>query len=139
VLLLLRGAADKSWTAEEVARALVMQPASATSWLDQIASRGLVTAAVGRYRYWRLTRDRLFAMFAAGFLTFAVSRVILAFLDEDDEGRVIVYAFRLLAFALILAAIIDKNRSSRPAGDGSQNGSRPKRVVERASRCARAP
>ncbi len=78
------------------------------------------------FRYWRQTRDRLFLMFAAGFLTFAVSRLILAFLDEDDEGRVFVYTLRLLAFALILAAIIDKNRS-RPAGtvDESRNGSKP--------------
>jgi drug/metabolite transporter superfamily protein YnfA len=80
------------------------------------------------FRYWRQTRDRLFLMFAAGFLTFAVSRLILAFLDEGDEGRVFVYTLRLLAFALILAAIIDKNRS--PAQDalgGSRNGSGPQR------------
>ena len=80
------------------------------------------------FRYWRQTRDRLFLMFAAGFLTFAVSRLILAFLDEGDEGRVFVYALRLLAFALILAAIIDKNRSPGPGALGeSQNGSRPQR------------
>jgi drug/metabolite transporter superfamily protein YnfA len=78
------------------------------------------------FRYWQQTRDRLFLIFAAGFLTFAVSRLILAFLDEGDEGRVFVYTLRLLAFALILAAIIDKNRSSAPdALGGSRNGSRP--------------
>jgi hypothetical protein len=66
------------------------------------------------FRYWRQTRDRLLLMFAGGFLVFAVSRLILAFLEEDDEGRVIVYTLRLLAFVLILTAIIDKNRS-RPA------------------------
>jgi drug/metabolite transporter superfamily protein YnfA len=78
------------------------------------------------FRYWRQTRDRLFLMFAGGFLVFAASRLILAFLDEDDEGRVFVYALRLLAFALILAAIIDKNRTrrSRP-GPPSANGHRP--------------
>ena len=78
------------------------------------------------FRYWHQTRDRLFLIFAAGFLTFAVSRLILAFLDEGDEGRVFVYTLRLLAFALILAAIIDKNRSRAPdALGGSRNGSRP--------------
>lgn len=75
------------------------------------------------FRYWRQTCDRLFLMFAGGFLVFAVSRLILAFLDEDDEGRVLVYAFRLLAFLLILAAIIDKNRrppsTVRPDSNGS--------------------
>jgi hypothetical protein len=88
------------------------------------------------FRYWRQTRDRLFLIFGAGFLTFAVSRLILAFLKEDDEGRVFVYTFRLLAFALILAAIIDKNRS-RPAGplDESRNGSR----LHRGASQGRAP
>jgi len=78
------------------------------------------------FRYWQQTRDRLFLIFAAGFLTFAVSRLILAILDENDEGRVFVYTLRLLAFALILGAIIDKNRS-RPAGTVAEarNGSRP--------------
>jgi drug/metabolite transporter superfamily protein YnfA len=73
------------------------------------------------FRYWRQTRDRLFLMFALGFLVFSVSRLILAFLDEDDEGRVFVYGLRLLAFLLILAAIIDKNRDSRapPAAGGN--------------------
>jgi drug/metabolite transporter superfamily protein YnfA len=80
------------------------------------------------FRYWQQTRDRLFLIFAAGFLTFAVSRLILAFLDEGDEGRVFVYTLRLLAFALILAAIIDKNRSRAADAVGeSQNGSRPQR------------
>lgn len=67
------------------------------------------------FRYWRQTGDRLFGMFSGGFLVFALSRLILAFLEEDDEGRVFVYTLRLVAFGLILAAIIDKNRSRAPA------------------------
>jgi hypothetical protein len=74
------------------------------------------------FRYWRQTRDRLFLMFALGFLVFSVSRLILAFLDEDDEGRVFVYGLRLLAFLLILAAIIDKNRGSQAPPAASRNG-----------------
>jgi hypothetical protein len=77
-------------------------------------------------RYWRQTRDRLFLMFAGGFLTFALSRVVLAFMAEDDEGRVFVYTLRLLAFALILVAIIDKNRTAPvPPATGTENGSGP--------------
>jgi hypothetical protein len=87
------------------------------------------------FRYWRQTRDRLFLGFAAGFLVFAMSRFILAFLDEDDEGRVFVYALRLLAFLLILAAIVDKNRSRAPArppaslnGHGGKAGAKQRRA-----------
>ena len=51
VLLLLRGAADKNWTAEEVARALVMQTPSVEIWLQTMAGRGLVAAADDTYRF----------------------------------------------------------------------------------------
>jgi hypothetical protein len=77
-------------------------------------------------RYWRQTSDRLFLMFSAGFLVFGVSRLILALLPEDDEGRVFVYTLRLLAFALILVAIVDKNRKRpAPADPAATNGHGP--------------
>jgi drug/metabolite transporter superfamily protein YnfA len=86
------------------------------------------------FRYWRQSRDRLFLMFSLGFLVFGLSRLILAFLDEDDEGRVYVYGLRLLAFLLILAAIIDKNRvRTAPAVAASGNG-RVERVRSGAGR-----
>jgi hypothetical protein len=51
VLLLLRAAADKEWTAGEVARALVTQPEAASGWLDDLLGRGLADERGGRYRY----------------------------------------------------------------------------------------
>lgn len=90
-----------------------------------------LVVAVLFFRYWHQTDDRLFLMFAGSFLVFAISRLILAFLDEDDEGRVFVYGFRLLAFLLILAAIIDKNRRPatppRPAHNGRGHSRAPNR------------
>jgi hypothetical protein len=83
-------------------------------------------------RYWRETRDRLFLMFALGFLVFSGSRLILAFLEEDDEGEVYVYGFRLVAFLLILAAIVEKNRSGPPPPRAEQNG-KPATPVKRVS------
>jgi drug/metabolite transporter superfamily protein YnfA len=74
------------------------------------------------FRYWRQSRDRLFLMFSLGFLVFSISRLILAFLEEDDEGRVYVYGLRLIAFLLILAAIVDKNRSREAPAGASGNG-----------------
>jgi hypothetical protein len=86
--------------------------------------------AVIFFRYWRQTHDRLFLGFALGFAVFSVSRLILAFLDEDDEGRIFVYGLRLLAFLLILAAIVDKNRS-RPAPAVPEQNGRPDAAVRR--------
>jgi Family of unknown function (DUF5985) len=82
------------------------------------------------FRYWRQTRDRLFLGFALGFAVFSASRLILAFLEEDDEGRIFVYGLRLLAFLLILAAIVDKNRAAPPPPVPEQNG-RPERTIRR--------
>jgi Family of unknown function (DUF5985) len=86
--------------------------------------------AVIFFRYWRQTRDRLFLGFALGFAVFSASRLILAFLEEDDEGRIFVYGLRLLAFLLILAAIVDKNRGRLPPPVPEQNG-RPERTIRR--------
>jgi hypothetical protein len=61
-------------------------------------------------RFWRKTRDRLFAMFAAAFWMLAINRIVLASLTVESELRTPVYVVRLLAFVLILLAIIDKNR-----------------------------
>lgn len=78
--------------------------------------------AVLFFRYWRSSRDRLFLMFAGAFVVFAASRLVLAFLEEDDEGRVFVYAFRMLAFLLILGAVLDKNRRGPPPPRPGSNG-----------------
>jgi uncharacterized membrane protein HdeD (DUF308 family) len=67
-------------------------------------------------RFWRETRDRLFAIFALAFGVFAVNRLFLTFLDEAHEGRTYVYLVRLLAFLLILIAIVDKNTAGRRSG-----------------------
>lgn len=64
-------------------------------------------------KHWRATRDRLFAAFAAAFMVFAVNRVLLAMLDEGSEARTYVYLLRAAAFALIAAAVLDKNYGRR--------------------------
>lgn len=69
-----------------------------------------VVAGLFFLRFWRNTRDRLFAFFAAAFWILALQRVILAFIDTTAENVAYVYWVRLLAFGLILVAIIDKNR-----------------------------
>ena len=63
-------------------------------------------------RFWRKTRDRLFAIFAVAFWLLGLNWLALA-LTEQDEVSSVYYAVRLLAFVLILYAIIDKNRANR--------------------------
>jgi hypothetical protein len=58
-------------------------------------------------RFWTLTRDRLFLLFCVAFWVFAVNWVLLCF-DGPLSGHL--YVLRLLTFAIIAAAIVDKNR-----------------------------
>jgi hypothetical protein len=67
-------------------------------------------AALFFLRFWRETRDRLFAIFAASFFLLGTTRVGLAWEREATEGNTHWYWVRLAAFVLILLAIADKNR-----------------------------
>ena len=60
-------------------------------------------------RFWRKTRDRLFAIFAIAFWILGLNWLALAF-TQQDEVRTALYVVRLLAFLLILFGIVDKNR-----------------------------
>jgi hypothetical protein len=61
-------------------------------------------------RFWRQSGDRLFGMFAAAFLLLGLTRLGLAYWQEASETQSYFYWLRLVAFLLILIAIIDKNR-----------------------------
>jgi hypothetical protein len=76
---------------------------------------GYAVAGLFFLRFWRDTRDRLFALFAVAFLVLAVNRAAGALLPAPHRDPV--YWVRFAAFVLFLAAIVDKNRSGRrPAG-----------------------
>lgn len=69
-------------------------------------------------RFWRQSRDRLFAFFSLTFLLLAGNAVAAGMLDVDDERRYYIYVVRLFAFLLILYAIWDKNRAVRRGAGG---------------------
>jgi hypothetical protein len=77
---------------------------------------GYAVAGLFFLRFWRETRDRLFGIFAVAFWLLAAQRLALALARDPDGDQLLLYGIRLLAFVLILVAIVDKNRgSSRPA------------------------
>lgn len=67
-------------------------------------------AAVFFLKFWARTRDFLFLAFAAAFAAEGLNRVRLFNVPHPNEGTVGVYVVRLLAFLLVLAAILLKNR-----------------------------
>jgi hypothetical protein len=82
-------------------------------FLGGMLAMGYLIAAVFFLRYWRRTQERLFASFATALFILALQRALLAAnfaIIEDDTWY---YGLRLLAFVIILWAIVDKNRADR--------------------------
>jgi hypothetical protein len=63
-------------------------------------------------RFWRRIRDPLFLAFALAFALLGIAQSILALANIPTEERGSIYLIRLAAFALILFAILKKNRSA---------------------------
>jgi len=79
-------------------------------FLNGIAAAGSIGVGVFFLRLFRQTRDRLVALFGLAFFGLALNWLALAFVAPENENRHYVFVLRLLAFLLIIAAIVDKNR-----------------------------
>jgi quinol-cytochrome oxidoreductase complex cytochrome b subunit len=75
-----------------------------------IIAMGYFVAALFFLRFWKGTRDKLFAIFAMAFVILALQQLGIAILGKPTEKHTLLYIPRLLAFLLIIYAIIDKNR-----------------------------
>jgi peptidoglycan/LPS O-acetylase OafA/YrhL len=82
-------------------------------FLAGAATLGYLIAAVFFLRFWRRTSDRLFLSFAVAFALLALNQALAQWLGAADERVGYTYLLRVLGFLLILAAIVDKNLSSR--------------------------
>jgi hypothetical protein len=80
----------------------------------QFVHGGLTVAslavAIFLVRFYRASGERLFALFAGAFAVLALHWALLGALPLQGEHRPLAYVLRLVAFLLILVAIIDKNR-----------------------------
>jgi hypothetical protein len=84
-------------------------------FLNGANSMAAAVAGLFFFRFWRQTADRLFASFALAFWLFALNWAALSFTRPEYEFRPLIYLLRLVAFALIIAAIVDKNRTRKSA------------------------
>lgn len=74
---------------------------------------GSAVAALLFFRFWRSSGDRLFFYFTLSFATEAFDRVLMA-LGRLDDTSTAFYLIRLLSYALILWAVVEKNLVRRP-------------------------
>ena len=72
-----------------------------------------LTAALYFVRFWTHTRDRFFLFFALSFAIEGVNRIVLYLFVGPNEEAPVYYVVRLVAYGLIVAAIVDKNRRGR--------------------------
>jgi hypothetical protein len=97
VLLLLRAAADKDWTVDEVARALVTQPEAAAGWLGDLTARGLAKRQGADYRYAPANRDLedIVDALAESYANYRVAVISLIFARPSEGVTRLADAFRI--------------------------------------------
>lgn len=78
-----------------------------------LITMGHLVAGLFFLRFWSRTRDGLFAAFAIAFWLLAANQALLASVNIVDEERSSIYLLRVAAFAIIIAAVILKNRPTR--------------------------
>jgi hypothetical protein len=61
-------------------------------------------------RFWRVTADRFFLLFAIAFWIEGGHRVLIYHWVGPNEDAPLHFLARIVAYGLIIAAIIDKNR-----------------------------
>jgi hypothetical protein len=74
---------------------------------------GYMVAGLVFFKFWTRIRDPLFFIFALAFWILAASQTLRVIFDFPREEQGWVYILRLLAFTLIIIAIIQKNISRK--------------------------
>lgn len=82
-------------------------------YLAGAVTLGFVVGALFFLRFWKRTADRLFLSFGIAFGLLALNQALAQWLGAGHEHVGYTYLLRVLGFALILAAIIDKNVAGR--------------------------
>lgn len=77
---------------------------------------GYLVAALFFFKFWRASRDPLFAYFAAALALLAAHRLLLALSAAGVEEQTRFYVLRLLGYLLLLAGVLHKNLRGRRAG-----------------------
>lgn len=62
------------------------------------------------WRFWVITRERLFVFFSIAFCLLGLERLLLMIGEVDSPNRPLLYITRLIAFLVIIAGIWNANR-----------------------------
>jgi hypothetical protein len=81
-------------------------------FLSGAVALGFFVCGLFFLRFWRRTRDQLFLAFALAFGLLGLGQTLLALASIPTEERGSLYLLRLAAFAVIMIAILRKNRDA---------------------------
>ena len=82
------------------------------AFLQAVSATAAWISATIFVRYWRDSRDLLFAYFALAFALLGLSWALLSVVNPTGDGSPYVYGLRLIAFVLIVIAVLLKNREA---------------------------
>lgn len=74
---------------------------------------GFFIISIFFFRFWKESRDRLFGFFAFSFIVLAVNRFLIGITESGSEASHYLYVVRLIAFVIIIYAIVDKNLKAK--------------------------
>jgi hypothetical protein len=80
------------------------------AFVSGLITAGFLVSGLFFIRFWTRTRDTLFLAFAAAFLLLATNQALLVVSGIQAEDQTWLYLLRLIAFALIIWGIWQKNR-----------------------------
>ena len=86
----------------------------ALMFVNGALTAGLLVLALFFLKFWRRTNDRFFVYFACAFLLMAFGQAAFAWVGGNSENTdPFIYVLRLVAFILIVVAIVRKNVQGR--------------------------
>ena len=77
--------------------------------LSGMVTAGFAVAGLFFLRFWIVSRDSLFLIFAIAFWLFAANQALIGLFDGSAERAFAYYSLRLVGFLLIALAIAIKN------------------------------
>jgi len=83
------------------------------NFLNGAISMAAAVAALVFLSFYRRTGDRLFIYFCTSFGIESVARLLFVMLHWNEQDNPAFYFLRLVAYGLIVAAIVDKNLAGR--------------------------
>ncbi len=79
------------------------------NFLSGMVTAGYLVAALFFFRFWRRTKDSLFANFSIAFLLFASGQFGSIWFDGQHDDNTWIFLLRLAGFVLLLVAIVRNN------------------------------